>query len=258
MPQENFETDRIKRIVLAGHDNSGSRILFEKIYNSFKKCEYLMIIAHGIYYQKSFLSSIIKLLRESSFIFLFFRFLELLKYYLHGDTVLKRCRQLGIPVIHTKDINSQKILLILKKYNPDILVSLYTMQIYKKDILNIPKYGCITSHPSILPYYRGLEIFFWVLANDERETGVSVFYLNGEIDAGRVIRQRKILIPRSSSVFGLYKILTEVAGELLVQAINDIDKNQVTIIIPKGRGSYFPMPTREAVKRFLKAKKRFF
>ena len=51
------------------------------------------------------------------------------------------------------------------------------MHILKKNVIKLPKFYTIGCHPSILPNYRGLEVFFWALANGERESGVSVFYM---------------------------------------------------------------------------------
>ena len=179
-------------------------------------------------------------------------------YTLRGDTIVRECRRRGIPIIFTKDINSERVLSALRDYQPDLMVSLYTMQIYRKDIIGVPRYGSITSHPSMLPDYRGLEVFFWVLVNDESETGVSVFYLTGKVDVGGVISQEIIPILDTYSVSDLYSIVTEVAGRLLVQAISDIDTNCVKTFKVSGEGSYYPMPTREAVSRFRKLGKRFF
>ncbi len=250
--------NRIQKIVLVAHDNSGSRRLLEAILNSRKECQYLVVITRGLYYKKSFFASVIKLLREASLTFVILRFLELLVYTLRGDTIVRECRRRGIPIIFTKDINSERVLSALRDYQPDLMVSLYTMQIYRKDIIGVPRYGSITSHPSMLPDYRGLEVFFWVLVNDESETGVSVFYLTGKVDVGGVISQEIIPILDTYSVSDLYSIVTEVAGRLLVQAISDIDTNCVKTFKVSGEGSYYPMPTREAVSRFRKLGKRFF
>ena len=132
------------------------------------------------------------------------------------------------------------------------------MQIYKQDVLDIPKYGAITSHPSILPKYRGLEVFFWVLANDEKETGVSVFFMNERIDEGQVIKQEIIPITDNTTVASLYTTVTEIGGQLLIGAILDIDKDTVKLIPQFGEGSYYAMPDRDSVRRFLKLKKKFF
>jgi len=253
-----MKLEKIQRIVLVGHDNEGSSKLFEKITNSNPDAEYLLIIGRGLYYKKTMISSIVKLLKEASLIFVIIRFIELVRYQLQNSTLKNKAKMKGIPIIYTHDINSQDTIEQIKKFAPDLLVSLFTMQIFKAPVLQISKYGSITSHPSILPKYRGLEVFFWVLANNEKETGVSVFFMSENIDDGIVFEQQNITISADMSMTTLYRIITDVGGNLLVKAINDIDKNTITPIITTGIGSYYPMPTRKSMLNFLKLKKKFY
>jgi methionyl-tRNA formyltransferase len=250
--------ERIRRIVLVGHENQGSSQLFKMVTSTYPDAEYMLVVGQGLYYKKSFIGSIIKLLREASLLFVFVRFLELLRFKFGGDTMEKHARTLGMSVMHTHDINSEESRRLISQFAPDLLVSLFTMQIYKKDVLGIPKYGAITSHPSILPKYRGLEVFFWVLANDEDHTGVSVFYLSERIDAGVVIKQEIVPITPETTVASLYRTITDVGGRLLIGAIHDIDKGNTKTFPQIGEGSYYAMPDRQSVRRFLKLGKRFF
>ena len=249
---------KIKKIVLVAHDNEGSAKLFEKIVGSFKDVEFLLVIGESLYYKKSFFYSVTKLLREASWIFVFFRFLDLVKFKILGETLKKKCEKRGIPCIYTKDINSPEMLDRIRAFSPDLLVSLFTMQIYKAPVIKIPRYGAITSHPSILPKYRGLEVFFWVLANNEKETGVSVFFLNEKIDAGKVFEQQSILITEEMTVASLYNTITDVGGELLVKGVKDIDSDNIVYISSEGEGSYYRMPDRSSVWRFFKLGRKFF
>ena len=253
-----MKSDKIQKIVLVGHDNEGSSKLFEKITNSNPDVQFLLIIGRGLYYKKTMIASIIKLLREASLIFVLIRFFELIRYKLQNSTLKSNAKKKGIPIIYTFDINSEKTIDQINKFSPDLLVSLFTMQIYKAPVLQIPKYGSISSHPSILPKYRGLEVFFWVLANNEKETGVSVFFISENIDDGIVFEQQNIEISRYMSMTSLYQIITDIGGDLLVKAINDINKNTINPIINKEIGSYYPMPTRKSMIQFLKLKKKFF
>ena len=257
MERTKTQTKKIKKIVIVAHDHIGSYKVFEEVYNSFDECEFFMIIGEGLYYGKTFLQSVFHLIRKASLIFVFFRFIDLVKYKLRGRTLDTLCKKLNIPVIHTNDINSEDILSKVRSYNPDIILSIFTMQIFKKELIGIPKYGCINVHPGILPDYRGLETFFWAMANDENEIGVSAFFLNEEIDAGEVIREERFPLTDDYTMASLYDKCTEVSGRLLVKAIYDIDEDNINIIHKKGKGTFYHMPTREAVRRFLKLGKRF-
>ena len=250
--------DRINSIVLVGHENSGSFHLFRKILDSFPQVTLTLVITTGLYYRRTFLGSIWKLVKESSILFCVVRFAELARYRIASATMRRECKRRGIRVITTRDINAPETIAELKAIGPDLLVSLYTMHIYRADVLAVPRFGAIGCHPSIFPNYRGLEVFFWAMANNEDTTGVSVFAIDRKVDAGRVLRDETMPIRPEQTMNDVYRMITECAGRLLVAAIRDIDEGRATYRTPEGAGSYYPMPTREAVRRFLRSGKRFF
>ena len=249
----------VQRVVLVAHDNEGSYRLFERITSAFPDKEFLLVIGQGLYYKRSFLSSVIKLLREASWLFVFFRFVQLVRYRLSGRSLKKAAAKRGIGILKTMDINSPRTTDEIARFGPDLLVSLFTMQIYKDAVLSIPRLGAISSHPSLLPEYRGLEVFFWVLANEEKETGVSVFFLNEKIDDGDLIRQEPLPIRADHSVESLYSEITEMCGNMLVETISELDAGTGgTLARPTEKGSYYGMPDREAFRRFRRTGRGFF
>ena len=250
--------NKIKKVVFVGHDNKGSASILKQIIKKLPRRKYLLIDTKGIYYKKSIIYSVIKLLLEASWIFIFVRLIDLCKHKFSKNKLSNIAEENSIKRICTSDINSENIAKILKDFEPDLLVSLFTMQIYKNDVIKIPKFGAITSHPSILPNYRGLEVFFWVLANNENETGVSVFFLTEKIDDGKVIWQRKIPIKSETTMDGLYDEITNLCAEGLIESILSIEDENLKYIPHTGTGSYFKMPTGESVRRFIKNKRKFF
>jgi folate-dependent phosphoribosylglycinamide formyltransferase PurN len=250
--------NRIKSIVLVGHENSGSSYLLRTILDSFPDVTFTLVVTTGLYYRRTFTSSLWKLVRESSLLFCAMRFAELVRYRTAGRTMQRECKRRSVAVLTTADINSPSTIAELKGLNPDLLVSLYTMHIYRAEVLSVGRFGAIGSHPSILPNYRGLEVFFWAMANNEDTTGVSVFTLKPKIDAGEVIRQETMAIRPKQTMHEVYQMITESAGRLLVAAIRDIEEGTATYRTPQGEGSYYPMPTREAVRRFRRLGKRFY
>jgi folate-dependent phosphoribosylglycinamide formyltransferase PurN len=250
--------ERIKSIVVVGHENSGSFHLLKTVLDNFPEAAFTLVITTGLYYRRTLIGSIWKLLKESSVIFCGVRFAELLRYRLGRHTMRRECKRRGIRVITTRDINAPEIIAELKAVRPDLLVSIYTMHIYRGDVLAIPRFGAIGCHPSIFPNYRGLEVFFWAMANNEDTTGVSIFEVARKVDTGRVLREHVLSIRPEQTMNDVYRMVTECAGRLLVAAIHDIDKNQVAYRTPEGTGQYYPMPTREAVRRFLRSGKHFF
>jgi folate-dependent phosphoribosylglycinamide formyltransferase PurN len=249
---------RIKSIVLVAHDNSGSFALFKKIVDSFPNVTLTLVITTGLYYRRTLAGSIWKLIRESSILFCAVRFADMARYRMAGLTMRRECKRRGIRIITTNDINAPDTIAALKAMSPDLLVSLYTMHIYRAEVLAVPRFGTIGVHPSIFPNYRGLETFFWAMANNEKTIGMSVFEVARKVDAGRVLREETMPIRPEQPMNEVYRMVTECGGRLLVAAIRDIDKGEATFRTPEGAGTYYPMPTREAVRRFLRSGKRFF
>lgn len=242
----------INKIILVAHDNYGSREMFINIVNTFPEKKFLLIITEGIYYKKSFIGSCIKLLKEASLIFCIQRFYDMVLFKLAGDTLAKHAKKYAIPFIFSKDINSKEILDIVKNFKTDMLISLYTMHIYKKEILAIPKVA-IGTHPSMLPEYRGLEVYFWAMANNEENLGASVFYVDTKVDAGGVIASNKFYIKDIKYSTLLYEKLTKETVSLYLQVIGEFfNKKKLLPHINSGsdKGKYFPMPTADAYKKF--------
>ncbi len=248
----------IKRIVAVGHDNSGSRLIFQRLVEEFPQIEFSLAITDGLYYRKTFIQSVVKLLRESSIIFCCARAIDMMHHRLGGSTLAKYARSRNIHLFRTLDINSKEALQKVQDYEPDLIVALYTMHIFKRPVLEIPKFGAITAHPSILPDYRGLEVFFWAMANGDNEIGVSTFAIQPTVDYGPVMNEVLLPIEPNQSMQSVYKMITVAAADLLVKSVRQLIDGSVSYRQPVGEGRYFGMPTRAAVKKFLKLGKRFF
>lgn len=243
----------IKKVVFIGHDNFGAREIFSKIHSEHPDIEFLLIITTGLYYKKTFLASVIYLLRNASFLFSLNRFIELLKYRVKGDSLESRAKSWGVNIFHTNDVNGTIANKKIEYFNPDVIYSSFTMHILKKRTINLSKVATIGCHPSILPHYRGLEVFFWALSNEETKSGCSVFYITEKIDAGKVILQEEFLIGDDETVDSIYKKLTEICARLMSLSLKKLINNEEFNIYPSdGKGSYFPMPTRAAYKNFIK------
>lgn len=162
------------------------------------------------------------------------------------------CRKYNIPCFPVERVNSKSFHQVLKEKKIDLLVSVACPQILKKKLLDIPSRGCINIHYGLLPHYRGMYPSFWVLANDEKETGVSVHYMVEKIDAGDILVQIKENIKPDDTFCSLVKRLkTTIGPTALIQAIEKI-RDGNTSIIPNDphEGSYFAFPTKKDMARF--------
>ena len=107
-----------------------------------------------------------------------------------SDTVLKEiCEKYDIPCLKHKNVNSERFLSEIKRFDCDILVSMSFNQIFKSEIINLTPKKMINCHAGKLPFYRGRNILNWVLINDEKDFGVTVHYVDEGIDTGDIILQ---------------------------------------------------------------------
>ena len=165
----------------------------------------------------------------------------------------------NIPEIKlTENINHPESVKYIKRYKPDLLVSILGNQIFKDPIINLAPKGCLNLHTAILPKYRGLMPTFWVLKNNEKHTGVSVFYVDNGIDSGPIIIQKKIAIG-SATQEELIKKTKKLGMEAIAEAVDLIEKDKVKILENNAaEKTYYSFPTRKDVKAFYKSGKGFY
>ncbi|MDB3938464.1 formyltransferase family protein [Flavobacteriaceae bacterium] len=137
-------------------------------------------------------------------------------------------------------------------------MSILGNQIFKKPLIDLAPKGCINLHTALLPEYRGLMPTFWVLKNNEKKTGVSVFFVDEGIDSGPIIVQTEVEIGDKTQKELI--IHTKKLGmEAIAKSINLIQKNEVKLIEnDASKKSYFTFPTKQDVLEFKKNGKRFF
>ena len=165
----------------------------------------------------------------------------------------------NIPEINIEgSINSKKNLKTIHSYKPDLLVSILGNQIFKKPLLELAPKGCINLHTALLPKYRGLMPTFWVMKNNEKYTGVSVFFVDEGIDSGPIIVQEKLEIGSSTQQSLIIKT-KRIGMELILKSIDLIHNNKVAIIPnDASKKTYYSFPTRKDVLEFRKNGKKFF
>lgn len=165
----------------------------------------------------------------------------------------------NIPLIKlNSSINSKNSVDKIKAYEPDLLLSILGNQIFKLPIINLAPKGCLNLHTALLPKYRGLMPTFWVMKNNEKTTGVSVFYVDEGVDSGPIIVQKKVQIEDRTQE-ELIKFTKKIGMEAIAEAIDLIKNNAVEIIENNAKEkTYFSFPTKEDVRQFKRIGKKFF
>jgi len=161
-------------------------------------------------------------------------------------------------IVLNKHINHPESVKSIKKYDPDLLISILGNQIFKEPIIDLAPKGCLNLHTALLPKYRGLMPTFWVMKNDEEYTGVSVFFVDEGIDSGPIVVQEKVKIGNKTQE-ELIKYTKKIGMESIAKAVDLIEKDQVKLIENNDtEKTYYSFPERKDVIDFVSKGKRFF
>ena len=149
-------------------------------------------------------------------------------YKLIPTPVKAAAEEYGIPVYQPlslrKGEDAEESMRILRETAPDLIVVTAYGQILPKEILELPKYGCINIHASLLPKYRGAAPINWVLLNGEKETGVTSMQMSEGLDTGDMLIKRATEIGENETYEELYARLSAMGGEVLAETIEAIGK----------------------------------
>ncbi len=129
----------------------------------------------------------------------------------------------NIPVYQPNSIRKEYAKIL--EYNPDIIVTCAYGQIIPIELLNYPKYGCINVHASLLPKLRGGAPIHRALMNGDKETGITIMYMDEKMDNGDIISQEKTPIYEDENLDSLYDRLSKMGSELLLKTLPDILSN---------------------------------
>ncbi|SEI52154.1 methionyl-tRNA formyltransferase [Lachnospiraceae bacterium A10] len=136
----------------------------------------------------------------------------------------------NIPVYQPKRIREAECVEELKKYEADIAVVAAFGQILPKEILEMPKHGCINVHASLLPKYRGAAPIQWAVLNGDKTTGITIMQMGVGLDDGDILTQREVELAADETGGSLFDRLAVIGGELCVETIDLIAKGEVTPI----------------------------
>ncbi|WP_294371051.1 methionyl-tRNA formyltransferase [uncultured Clostridium sp.] len=125
----------------------------------------------------------------------------------------------------------------LKEMNPDFMIVVAFGQILTKEVLDIPKYGCINLHGSLLPMYRGAAPINWAIINGEKVSGNTTMLMDVGLDTGDMLLKDEVEISNDMTAGELYDILKERGSSLLLETIDGIVNN--TIVPEKQNGETF-------------------
>ena len=157
----------------------------------------------------------------------------------------------SIPVVFMGQVNNEEHLKYLRKFKIDIIIS-SSGQIFKKDLLALPKIACINRHSALLPKYGGVMPVFWAMYHGEKEFGVSVHYMVEEIDKGNIISRERIPIEKGNSLFRNYLFAFDKSINATINALDFMSKRKIVGKFKKNDKAYFSFPNFSVIQDFKK------
>ncbi len=128
-------------------------------------------------------------------------------------------QELGIAVVQPKRVRDPEFIGILRKMGPEAIIVAAYGQILPKEILTLPKFGCINIHASLLPAYRGAAPINWAIIRGERETGITIMLMDEGMDTGAILMQESIPIGPDDTAGALTEKLAPLGAKLITSAI---------------------------------------
>lgn len=140
---------------------------------------------------------------------------------LRAPAVKEYALSVGIPVFQPEKMKDPVFVEQLQSYRPDLQV-VVAFRMLPEIVWDMPRFGTFNVHASLLPQYRGAAPINWAIMNGETKTGVTTFFLDHEIDTGRIIMQREFKIPEEADVEYVYDHLMVLGAQIAIETIDKI------------------------------------
>jgi methionyl-tRNA formyltransferase len=136
------------------------------------------------------------------------------------------CEENNLPVLQPPNLKDPALITQLRELTPDVMV-VVAFRMLPKEVWSIPPNGTFNLHASLLPKYRGAAPIHWAIINGEQQTGVTTFFINEQIDKGKIITQKSLSIGLDENTGQLSNRLEELGATLTLETLNLIATNRV-------------------------------
>lgn len=134
----------------------------------------------------------------------------------------------GIKVYQPLKVRDEEFVKTLRAYNPDVIVVVAFGQIIPLSILQMPKFGCVNIHGSLLPKYRGAAPIQWAVLDGEKETGITTILMDEGIDTGDILLKKTIKIDTDETSGSLFDKLMALGAETILETLDELEKGNLT------------------------------
>ena len=154
-----------------------------------------------------------------------------------------------IPVLQPDKIRKGDWPDLIRSYAPDVIVVVAYGQLLSQEILDIPKFGCINVHASLLPKYRGAAPINWAIAHGETVTGVTTMMMDAGIDTGDMLLKSEVTITENMDAQALHDVLAKAGSSLLIKTLEQVESGTLKREKQDDSAScYAPMMNKEISK----------
>lgn len=168
---------------------------------------------------------------------------------LKASAVKEYALEKNIEVYQPKKLrNNEEVINTLKELKPDIIAVVAYGKILPKEVLEIPKYGCINVHGSLLPKYRGAAPMQWAIINGEEKTGITTMFMDVGMDTGDMLLKEELEIKEEYNLEDVHDKLMVIGANLLVKTIDKVVDGSIVRIPQPEEGTIAPMIDREMTK----------
>ncbi len=163
--------------------------------------------------------------------------------------IKEKALKYNISIFQPGTLKDTEVIKNIKRLNPDIIVVVAYGQILPEEILQIPKYGCVNVHASLLPKYRGAGPINWVIINGGKKTGVTTMYMDAGLDTGDMLLKEEIKIGEDETAGELHDRLMNLGAGVLDKTLGLIETGKIQPIPQNhSEASYAPMLTKKLGK----------
>jgi methionyl-tRNA formyltransferase len=168
-------------------------------------------------------------------------------------SIARLAAERSIPMVPAKSVNAPEYLETVRRLSPDVIVSVAAPEIFRKDILRIPRLGCINIHSGRLPVYRGMMPTFWQMLAGEPAATITVHEMAEKLDAGRVLGTVTVPLKAQDSLDRVITVTKQEGARLLLAVLEKLRLGQTAPVpLDMGGAKYFSFPKREHVREFRK------
>ena len=168
---------------------------------------------------------------------------------LQPTPVKEAAMELGLPVYQPQKVRDPEFIQVMKELNPDVIVVVAFGQIIPKEILHMPKYGCINVHASLLPAYRGAAPIQWAVITGEKCTGVTSMQMDAGIDTGDMLLSKSVDIGENETAEELHDRLSVLGAEVMRETISALQAGELHPVKQDDKQStHAPILTKELSK----------